>query len=704
METEISAGKATLHIEGMDCADESELVEKKLKSLDGIKNFSINLMTQQVKIFYDPSFTSVQDIVKAIAETGMKSSLLADKKAKSRAWWKGSRQMLFLFACGVLIVIAFLFKLLGMPPQVVKSFYGLAVLIGAYYPAKMGFTALKTLTLNIRLLMVIGATGAVFLGFWEEAALLVFIYSLGDVLEAYAVDKARGAIRTLMELAPKEALVRKDDREIILSAEEISIGDIVIVKPGEKIPVDGKVTAGTSFVDQSTITGESIPVEKKSGDEVFAGTINQRGSLEISVTKRASDTTLARIIHSVEEAQAKKSSYQRFGEKFGKYYTPAMLLLGIAVAVIPPLFFGGDWRSFIYRGLVVFVVSCSCGLALSVPVSVVAAIANAARNGVLLKGGAYLEIAQKLKAIVFDKTGTLTIGRPTVTEIVSCNNFPENDILALAGSIESRSEHPIAEAIVRKAKESEASLCSPEDFEALAGLGVTAKVSGKVYFLGSKRLFLDKGVSLAPVQNEITRLENEGKTVVLMGNEQTILGILAVADKLRAEARETIKTLKQSRMKIAMLTGDNEGTAKAIALQAGVDEYLAQLLPEDKVNAVKRLKEKFGKVAMVGDGINDAPALAAADIGIAMGAAGTDVAIETGDIVLMSDDLSKITYAIRLSSRSINNILQNIAASLAIVAFLIPSALLGWINLVTGLLLNEVSALIVIANALRLLR
>lgn len=704
METESSAGKATLHIEGMDCADESELVEKKLKSLDGIKNFDINLMTQQVKIFYDPSFTSIQDIVKAIAETGMKSSLAADKKAKSMAWWKGSRQMLFLFTCGVLILTAFLSKLMGLLNQNVKLIYAAAILVGAYYPAKMGFTALKTLTLNIRLLMVIGATGAVFLGFWEEAALLVFIYSLGDVLEAYAVDKARGAIRTLMELAPKEALVRKDDREIILPAEEIGIGDIVIVKPGEKIPVDGEVTAGTSFVDQSSITGESIPVEKKSGDEVFAGTINQRGSLEISVTKRASDTTLARIIHSVEEALAKKSSYQRFGERFGNYYTPAMLLLGIAVAVIPPLFFGGDWRSFIYRGLVVFVVSCSCGLVLSVPVSVVAAIANAARNGVLLKGGAYLEIAQKLKAIVFDKTGTLTIGRPVVTEVISCNNFLEKDILALAGSIESRSEHPVAEAVVRKAKESESSLRSPEDFEALAGLGVTAKVSGKVYFLGSKRLFLDKGVSLAPVQNEINRLENEGKTVVLLGNEQTIMGVVAVADKLRAEAKETIKTLKQSRMKIAMLTGDNEGTAKAIALQAGVDEYLSQLLPEDKVNAVKRLKEKFGKVAMVGDGINDAPAMAAADIGIAMGAAGTDVAIETGDIVLMSDDLSKITYAIRLSSRSINNILQNIAASLAIVAFLIPAALLGWVNLVTGLLLNEVSALIVIANALRLLR
>lgn len=701
---EESAITVTLKIEGMDCADESEIIEKKMKSLAGVKDFDINLMTQQIKISYDPSFISVQDMIKAIAETGMRASLVRAKEEKGRAWWKENRQMLFLFACGALIVIAFLSELLGIPRQDTKLVYALAILIGIYYPAKMGFLALKTLTLNIRLLMTVGAIGAIFLGLWEEAALLVFIYSLGDVLEAYAVDKARGAIKALMELVPKEALVRRNGNEIILPTEEISIGDVAIVRPGEKIPVDGKVIAGTSFVDQSPITGESIPVEKRTGFDVFAGTINQKGSLEINVTKRVSDTTLARIIHSVEEAQAKKSSYQRFAERFGKYYTPAMFALGIGVAVIPPLFFGGDWQSYIYRGLVVLVVSCSCGLALSVPVSVVSATANSARNGVLFKGGAYLEAAQELRVIAFDKTGTLTIGRPVVTDVVTYDTLSEKEILALAGGIESRSEHPIAEAIVRKAKESEAPLPGIGDFKAMAGLGVKARVDGSLYFVGSSRLFQEKSISLAQAQNDISRFENEGKTAVLLGSEQRLLGILAVADKLRVETREAIKTLKSSGMKVVMLTGDNERTAKAIASLAGVDEYLSQLLPEDKVEAVRKLKERFGKVAMVGDGINDAPAMAVSDVGIAMGAAGTDIAIETGDIVLMSDDLSKIDYALRLSRRTIGNIRQNVIVSLAIITFLVPLALIGWIGLVPGLILNEASGLIAIVNALRLLR
>lgn len=704
VESEESERTATLKIEGMDCADESEIIEKKMKSLIGVKNFNINLMTQQIKISYDPSFISVQEMIKAIAETGMRASLVRAKEDKGRVWWKEKRQVLFLFACGALIVIAFLSELLGIPHQDAKLVYGSAILIGIYYPAKMGFLALKTLTLNIRLLMTVGAIGAIFLGLWEEAALLVFIYSLGDVLEAYAVDKARGAIRALMVLVPKEALVRRNGNEITLPTEEIAIGDVTIVRPGEKIPIDGEVIAGASFVDQSPITGESIPAEKKIGNEVFAGTINQKGSLEINVTKKASDTTLARIIHSVEEAQAKKSSYQRFAERFGKYYTPAMFILGISVAVIPPLFFGGDWQSFIYRGLVVFVVSCSCGLALSVPVSVVSATANSARNGILFKGGAYLEAAQELRAIAFDKTGTLTIGRPVVTDIVAYDALSEKEILVLAGSIESRSEHPIAEAIVRKAKESEASLLSIGDFEAMAGLGVKARVNGSLYFVGSSRLLQEKGISLAQAQNEISCFENEGKTAVLLGSEQRLLGILAVADKLRAETGEAIKTLKRSGMKVVMLTGDNERTAKAIASQAGVDEYLSQLLPEDKVEAVRKLKERFGKVAMVGDGINDAPAMAVSDVGIAMGAAGTDIAIETGDIVLMSDDLSKIDYALRLSRRTIGNIRQNVIVSLAIITFLVPLALIGWIGLVPGLILNEASGLIAIVNALRLLR
>ncbi len=703
-EPEEGAEKSVLlHVEGMDCSAESEIITRKLKSTAGISDFKVSLMSEQIEVSYDPARVSVQDIIKSIAETGMKAFLERGRAKEDKPWWIRNRQVVFLLACGAMIAVSFVMELAGVSKVAVDVFFGLAVLVGAYYPAKMGILALRTLTLNIRLLMVIGAAGAVVLGLWEEAALLVLVYSLGDVLEAFAVDRARGAIRVLMDLVPKEALVRRNGDEVTLPTEEVEVDEVVIIRPGEKVPMDGVVVAGSSYVDQSAITGEPVPVERSVGEEVFAGTINQRGSIEVRVTKKASDTTLARIIYFVEEAQAKKSTYQRFGDKFGKYYTPAMFLLGIGVAIIPPLF-GAAWRPFIYRGLVVFVVSCSCGIALSVPVAVVAAIANAARKGIVFKGGAYLEVANELKVIAFDKTGTLTIGRPSVTDVISLNGFPRGDTLALAASIESRSEHPLAEAVVRKAREDAVSLSDISGFEAIPGFGVKATVDNGSYLVGSSRLFKERGIPVSGARDEIERLEGQGKTVVLLGDERSVLGLIAIADTVRAEAWEAVEALKGLGLRIVMLTGDNEGTARSIAAQAGVDEHIAQLLPEDKVEAVNRLRDEFGKVAMVGDGINDAPAMAVADIGIAMGAAGTDVAMETGDIVLMSDDLSKIVPALHLSRRAVNNIRQNIFASLLLVVVLVPLALFGVIGLLTGLLLNEVSALVVIANALRLLR
>lgn len=696
----------TLNVEGMCCADEAEVIERKLSAQTGINRYEVNVVGRQVKITYSTALLSTQDLIKIIAETGMKASLVTNKQEEEhkRPWWAQNRQIILLTASGIFIIAGFIAQLLGST-QIPQILYGAAVIVGVYYPAKMGILALRTLTLNVRLLMVIGAAGAIILGLWEEAALLVFVYSLGDVLEAYSVDKARGAVRALMRLVPKEALVRRNGSEIKLPAEEICVGDRVIVRPGQKIPLDGIVVDGDSFVDQAAITGEPVPVKKQAGDEAFAGTINQRGSLEIEVTKKAGDTTLARIISLVEEAQAKKTSYQRFAEKFGKYYTPLMFVIGLTVAFVPPLFVG-EWQSFIYRGLVVLVVSCSCGLALSVPVAVVSATAKGARNGVLFKGGTYLEAAQELKIVVFDKTGTLTIGRPMVTDLFVEGGFSEEGALAIAGAIESKSEHPIAEAIVRRAKETGVALYQNlHDFEAVAGMGVKAKINGHKYFVGNRRFLESHGITFTPNQNsKVSELEHEGKTVVLLGNQQRLLAGFAVADKLRAEAKETVQELKQLGLKVVMLTGDNQRTALAIASQVGVDDFRAQLLPEDKVDAVKSLQNQFGKVAMVGDGINDAPAMAVSDVGIAMGAAGTDIAVETGDIVLMSDDLSKIPFALKLSRKAINNMRQNTAASLAIVAFLIPTALAGWLGLLPGLLLNEVSALIVIANALRLLR
>lgn len=691
-----------LIIEGMDCQDEVRIIEKKLKSLAGLKNFEIYLATQGVKLIFDPSLISIQQIIKSIAETGMKAFVVKEARLKT-AWWKEKR-IIALLVCGLFTLTAFVLEKIGWKGIITIILHSTAIIVGGYYPAKMALGALRTLTLNIRTLMVTGAIGAVTLGLWEEAATLVFIYLLGDILEIYTVSKSRGAIKMLMELAPKEALVRRNGKETVLPVEEVEISNVIIIRPGEKIPLDGKVLKGYSSIDQSPITGESIPVEKKEGDEVFAGTFNQRGVLEVMVTKLSKDTTLAKIIHSVEEAQARKSSYQRFGEIFGKYYTPAMFALAFAVAVVPPLLIGG-FSYWFYRGLVVLVVSCSCGIALSVPVAVVAAIGNAARHGVLIKGGIYLELAEKLKVVAFDKTGTITIGKPAVTDTIPMNNQRKETILQLAASIENYSEHPLGETIVSHAKERGLSLQTVDTFESLPGMGVKARIGTQEYCIGNKRLFSQFSIPIDKALVHISELEKQGKTVVLLGSQKELLGIIAVADKVRMEAKNVIQTLKKGGIeRVIMLTGDNEGTAETIAREVGVDEYYAKLLPEDKVAAVKKLKEKYSYIAMVGDGVNDAPAMAEANAGIAMGAAGTDIAIETSDIVLMSDDLTKIPYIITLSRRAVRNIRQNIIVSLLIIAFLVPAAVCGWIDLVPGLLINEIGGLIVIANGLRLLR
>ena len=693
---------AKIRIEGMESQEEIQLIQQKINALPGISGLNIDDSTHQLDFSYDPSTVNIQDVIRSISETGMKASVIRSK-SKFNSWWR-EKQQLALIACGVTTLATFLLGLTIVPQNYTFIGYIIAVLVGVYYPAKKALIALRNLTATIHLLMLIGAGGALALGMWSEAAILIFVYSLGDVLESYAVDKARGAIRSLMNLAPKQALVRKDGKEIMLSVDEINVGDSVIVKAGERIPVDGIVQTGSSFVDQSTVTGESFPVTKNVGDMVFAGTINQKSFLEVRVDKPASETMLSKIIYSVEEAQAKKISFQRFSDKFANTYTPAMFILGIAIAVIPPLLFGAEWRPFILRGLVVFVVSCSCGLALSVPVAVVAAMANAARKGVVFKGGAYFEATKKVKVIAFDKTGTLTIGRPEVTDIISFDKNSKAELLTLASSIECRSGHPLANAIVRKAKESNISIeANLEEFADVTGKGVKAKINGQQCFAGSPRFLQENEISTHEHQDQIADLENQGKTTILVGQNGKLLGILAIADALRPGAQETLSIIREQGTRTVMLTGDNERCAKAIAAQAGVDEYYAQLLPEDKVRVVKELKEKYGSVAMVGDGVNDAPAMAVSNVGIAMGAAGTDVAIEAGDIVLMSDDLSKINYVRELSRRTVNIIKQNIAVSLINIAFMVTAALLGYLGLVSGLLLNEISALAVIGNALRLL-
>jgi len=694
--------KTLFFVEGMDCEDEVRLIKKKMEVLKGILNYRVNLMQGTLEATYQPEFISQTDIIKAIAETGMRAQVKTKKGKSIKPWWYDKR-VIFLIACGMLTLFAFIIHKLGASERMSSFLYLMALAVGIYYPARMGLVSVKSFTLNIYTLLVVAVAGALGLALWEEAAVLVFIYSLGALLETYSTNKARRAIVALMELVPKQALVKKNNSEVFLPVEEVRINDTIIIRPGEKIPLDGIVSGGYSSVDESPITGESIPVEKKKGDDVFAGSINKTGSLQVKVTKLSKDTTLARIIHSVEEAQARKSRYQRFGERFGKYYTPLTFALAIFVAVVPPLLFNQPFSVWFYRALVLLVVSCSCGLALSVPVAVASAISNAARAGILIKGGAYLESASELKIIAFDKTGTLTLGNPKLYDIIPFNNRTKEEILRLAASVESRSEHPLAEAILREAKEKELSLYEIEEFEAIPGKGVKARINEQIYIIGSERPFPQAKFN-DEMKTIMENLQNEGKTTVLIGTEEEIIGILGVMDQIRPQAKETINMLKKSGYRIVMLTGDNPLTAKAVARSLCIDEYRAGLLPQDKIEIVKEIKKSYGKVAFVGDGVNDAPAMAEADIGIAMGACGTDVAIETGDIVLMSDDLSKIPFALNLSKRSMNNIRQNIVASLAIVAFLIPSALSGLVSLVPGLLINEFSALIVISNGLRLLR
>jgi len=685
----------------MDCVEEVGVIEKKLRGLPGVVGFEASPVGRRLEVAYDPSLLSSQEIIKAIAEAGMKARP-ERPRLEETPWWRHARVKL-IFASGFLTLAAFVLERLGLPHHLARFIYGAAIALGGYYPLRMALAGLRARTLNIYTLLMAAAAGAIALGFWDEAAVLVVVYTWGAVMETYAVEKARSSLKFLMELAPREALVRRNGREMALPVEEVQVGDTIIVRPGERIPLDGVIVAGSSSVDQAPITGESLPVSKEAGDTVFAGSINRRGSLEVRVTRPPSETTLAKIIHSVEKAEARKSSYQHFAERFGRIYTPAMFLLALGIALVPPLL-GRPFIPWFYRSLVVLVVSCSCGLALSVPISVLAAVSNAARRGILIKGGADLEAAGSIDVVVFDKTGTLTIGMPRVTDVIPLDGSPQ-ELLSLAAAIESRSEHPLAEAVVRRAREEGLEVPAVEEFESLTGLGARAVVGGRVYYIGSRRLCTRLGLSPDGIAETLSRLEGAGKTVVLVADRARILGVLAVADQLRPEAGEAVAELRRAGVRrLVMLTGDNEGTARAVAAQAGMDEYRAGLLPEDKVGAVRELREKYGRTAMVGDGVNDAPAMAAADIGIAMGAAGTDVALETADLALMSDDLSRIPYALRLSRRAMANIRQNVTVSLTVVALIVSLALLGKIGLVPGLLLNEGSALLVMANGLRLLR
>ncbi len=587
--------------------------------------------------------------------------------------------------------------------------YGASIAVGGWRLFITGLKNLFRLQFDMRTLMTIAVIGAAFIGEWGEGATVVILFAISEALETYSMDKARQSIRTLMDIAPKEALIRRGNQELMVEVDEIQPGDIMMIKPGQKIAMDGTVAKGFSSVNQAAITGESVPVSKSIGDEVFAGTLNEEGVLEVQVTKRAEDTTIAKIIHLVEEAQDERAPSQAFVDRFAKYYTPIIIMAAFGAAVVPPLFFGADWSEWIYQGLAVLVVGCPCALVISTPVAIVTAIGNAAKNGVLIKGGIHLEEMGCIKALAFDKTGTLTKGTPVVTDYIPSPGTESKQLLSVVAALENGSQHPLASAIMKKAEQEglDYKNIEVEGFASVTGKGIKGRIYGETYYVGSPNLFdevLRNGIP-DELRLMILDLQNQGKTVMAAGTPAGIMGLIAVADVLRENSRDVIHKLHALGIeKTIMLTGDNPGTAKAIGIQAGVTDIKAELLPADKLSFIKELQEKYHRAGMVGDGVNDAPALAASTVGIAMGGAGTDTALETADIALMADDLGKLPFTVLLSRKAMTIIKQNITFSLGIKLAALLLVIPGWLTLWIAIFADMGATLIVTLNGLRLLR
>ena len=710
--------ESTFKIEGMDCREEVAMLERRFKNLIGLEDFSADLMGQRLHVKYDAAKISTAVIADAVADTGMRVWLDHEEPIVGSDRQTRVRQAL-VWTSGVALAIGMVLQMVAATGPAEAGHYlvlplngvlplicfvvSLAAGVGA--TARKAWNAVRIGSLDINVLMIIAAGGAALLGDWSEAATVVFLFAVAQALEARTLDRARHAIRALMDLTPADALVRDASGERRVTVDEVAVGAVIVVRPGEKIPLDGNVVAGRSAVNQAPVTGESMPAEKAPGDHVFAGTINGRGALDVRVTRLRRDTTLARIIHLVERAQAQRAPAQTIVERFARVYTPAVIVLAVAVAVIPPLMFHAGWHAWLYRALVLLVVSCPCALVISTPVSIVAALAGAARKGVLIKGGVHLENTSKVRCVAFDKTGTLTRGTPEVVDVVALNGADPASIVSLAASVEQRSMHPIAQAILDHASAASIAAAPAEDVSALAGLGVEGRVDGAPVLLGNHRLFEERGLCSPAFHDCLANMEAMARTAVLVASHDRTIGIIAVADRPRESAKDAVDLLRaQGVERIVMLTGDSHGTAKAIAEALGIDEFRAELLPEDKVAAIEELRRTHGSVAMVGDGVNDAPALASADVGIAMGVAGSDAALETADVALMADDLLWIPYTFRLSRATVRNIRMNLAISIVLKAAFVVAAVGGVATLWMAVLADTGASVLVIANALRLIR
>ncbi len=701
--------ETTLQVVGMDCADEVEAIEQVLRPLKGLREVRVNLMGGKVTLLHDDTVTEDQ-LIAAVESTGLKASREgADEHSVEDA--RKPRQIAVVMS-GALTGFGLLVQWVKFAPGwIADVFFGVAIIAGGWFVVPKAWRALQRFALDMNVLMTVAVVGALTIHEWSEGAAVTFLFALSELLEALSLQRARKAVQALMQLTPETALLKDGEEFREVPVKEVAIGSTVAVKSGARIPLDGEVTSGESAVNQAPITGESMPVEKKPGDSVFAGSINGEGSLEIRTSKGFADTTLAKIIHLVEEAQSQKAPSQRFVDVFARYYTPSVMVAALAVMLVPPLVGGGAWLTWFYRGLVLLVIACPCALVISTPVSVVSGLTAMARRGVLIKGGAVLEAVGKLRSLAVDKTGTITEGRPRVTKVVALTSTSEDEILRIAAGIDTHSDHPLALAVTQEAQGRKVIFERGTDYVAVNGRGAEATIGGHRYFVGNHRFAHELGVCSPDLEQQLGEIEASAQSVVVVGHKPhascagEVLGILAVGDAIRANAAEAITALHEAGIRrVVMLSGDNQRTATAIATQAGIDEAHGDLLPDQKIERVKAMLAEDQYVGMIGDGVNDAPAMAAASVGIAMGGAGTDTAIETADMALMQDDLSKVAEAIALGRRTVRIIQFNIGFALALKAVFLVLALLGHTSLWLAILADTGATLLVVANALRLLR
>lgn len=708
--------KNVFRVEGFSCANCAGKFEKNVKELPGVEDAKVNFGASKITVI---GMATVDELEEAGAFENLKvfpekirqghREVVSEIPRERKISFFQKHQILLFSA--LLIVLGYISSFINGEDNLITVLLFLsAIVIGGYSLFKVGLQNLLRLDFDMRTLMTIAIIGAAIIGEWAEGAIVVILFAISEALERYSMEKARKSIKSLMEIAPKEALIRRYGKELSIPVENIEIGDVMIVKPGQKIALDGIVVKGSSTVNQAAITGESIPITKSLGDEVFSGTLNEDGLLEVKVTKYIEDTTISKIIEMVEEAQAERAPAQAFIDRFAKYYTPLIMFIALLVAIIPPIFFDASFETWIYQGLAVLVVGCPCALVISTPISIVSAIGSAAKKGVLIKGGIYLEEMGSIKAIAFDKTGTLTKGVPVVTDIKIFNQkYDEKEVLAITSALERNSGHPLAAAIVNKASEKgiNGSERIVENFISITGKGIQGTIQGITYFVGNPNLLMEISQKTIDeeIQREVADLQNEGKTVIVVGTKEQVLACLAIADEVRESSKEVVKKLHELGIqKTIMLTGDNKRAAEAIGTHVGVSEVKAELMPDEKLSYVKQLKRNYGKVAMVGDGVNDAPALAASTVGIAMGGAGTDTALETADIALMSDDLSKLPFTIKLSRKAMTIIKTNIAFALGVKLLALLLVVPGWLTLWIAIFSDMGATLLVSLNSMRLLR